>query len=492
MPTRSSFVYKLLFVGHYFHQKTTSSRFFIDVLKTRFEVTEVFVDPSRDGQIDNLENEYEYIVLWQVDYLAPQFLNLGKKVIVVPMYDASGGLCSLHWKISKNARFLCFSRKLHLLISAAGCKSLLVKYFIKPAETFRNNFDKLKIFFWQRRPQSGLDWRLCERLFGHQIHHLHVHLPADPPYGNYPATKITPNYDYKLTTSNWFNTKTELLNSIADCNVYIAPRAAEGIGMSFLEAFALGRVVIAHDDATQNEYIANWVNGILINKDNSGRIDYNPQLFARLGRTAHLAAHNGEKEWTQKFVPKILDFIEGTSRSPEFPGTRGPDFAKLASNKYLQGQSKYEEFLSQYSLVFANEACREPSNYSLLPELKISRLYCLENYPELRSFLYSGWDTKRKSPSCKDVASIAFSFEVECNQVYDFNLKCSATTETVVEVTVNSTGVACLILNQNINEYSIVIPAKTFNNVAPNSIQFSIIPKQRDCQFTMHSFSIDI
>ena len=47
------------------------------------------------------------------------------------------------------------------------------------------------------------------------------------------------------------------------CNIFIAPRKFEGVGVSFLEAMARGIVVIAPDNPTMNEYIEHNKNGYL-------------------------------------------------------------------------------------------------------------------------------------------------------------------------------------------------------------------------------------
>ena len=49
--------------------------------------------------------------------------------------------------------------------------------------------------------------------------------------------------------------------------IYIAPRFQEGIGMSFLEAMAMGRCVIAVNEPTMNEYIKPGKTGFLYNLD---------------------------------------------------------------------------------------------------------------------------------------------------------------------------------------------------------------------------------
>ena len=75
-----------------------------------------------------------------------------------------------------------------------------------------------------------------------------------------------------LTETHWFADHQQLQDLLTHQKVFIAPRLAEGIGMSFLEAMAMGCAVIAQDDATMNEYIVHGKTGILVDwsKDNTG------------------------------------------------------------------------------------------------------------------------------------------------------------------------------------------------------------------------------
>ena len=55
---------------------------------------------------------------------------------------------------------------------------------------------------------------------------------------------------------------------LSEPGVYIAPRFTEGIGMSFLEALAAGKFVVAHKDATMDEAIDDGVTGRLVDMRN--------------------------------------------------------------------------------------------------------------------------------------------------------------------------------------------------------------------------------
>ncbi len=64
-----------------------------------------------------------------------------------------------------------------------------------------------------------------------------------------------------ISKTEWMS-KEQMLDLVATCDYYVAPREQEGIGMGFLEALALGVPVIAHNDQTMNLYIKDGVNGV--------------------------------------------------------------------------------------------------------------------------------------------------------------------------------------------------------------------------------------
>lgn len=94
---------------------------------------------------------------------------------------------------------------------------------------------------------------------------LHVHKALDPQ-----QSFIVPEKQYARKTeySDWYEHKEDMMNDIAGCAFYVAPREKEGIGMSFLEAMAMGRAVIAPNQATMNEYIKDGENGYLYDLGN--------------------------------------------------------------------------------------------------------------------------------------------------------------------------------------------------------------------------------
>jgi glycosyltransferase involved in cell wall biosynthesis len=114
---------------------------------------------------------------------------------------------------------------------------------------------------------------------------------------------------YHVTIINTpFLPKEDFLAMMKEVGTVVAPRKKEGIGMSFLEPMAMGKCVIAHDDATMNQYIQNGVNGLLINFDNPKRLDMNSICHIH-GQMTNLVKYR--QQWVMD-QEKIIDFIKNS------------------------------------------------------------------------------------------------------------------------------------------------------------------------------------
>jgi glycosyltransferase involved in cell wall biosynthesis len=91
--------------------------------------------------------------------------------------------------------------------------------------------------------------------------------------------------------------------------IFIAPRDYEGIGLSFLEAMAMGKAVIAVDNPTMNEYIADGETGYLFDLNNIKEIDLSN--LRTIQRNAHEYIQDGFFIWGKNKV-KIIDFIKSS------------------------------------------------------------------------------------------------------------------------------------------------------------------------------------
>lgn len=338
----------VLFVDHSFHKKTASSQFFQDLLAAHFNVTILNIDPEK--QLPDLAKctpeSTDIVVIWQLDYLAPIFIAMGLRVVVVPMYDGSAHMPDPHWLMCKGAHFINFSRRMHFKISRCGVSSMLVKYFKPPVpERELKSFKKLRVFLWQRRPEQGINLHMVEQLFGKQVESIHIHDAPDDANLDTAKYLIPTSQDIKITTSRWFANATDYAKLLDENNVFIAPRLAEGIGMSVIEAMARGMLVVAADDATHDEYLANWINGILINPNAVSYADLHERSEA-IGRMAWRTAQIGSEHWLAS-LPGLIEYIAATPAPIQNRTNHTPDWASALVAHYFEGMDIYCNFLQR-------------------------------------------------------------------------------------------------------------------------------------------------
>jgi len=342
---------KLLYIGHHLHLKTKSTVFLKDIFRQEFEVSELPVDPDNiDGNLANFsKDDFDVVVIFQLDFLAPIFIAKGIPTVVVPMFDGSENMPPRHWELSNQAHFISFSLSLHLKILRAGGKSLLVKYFPElPVACEPKAFKTLDGFFWERRPDTGLNAHFIKKLAGEQLKTLHLHLspdiadlPTTNPRGLFKTTKTS--------VSKWFEDKKDLEKVMSSCNIYFAPRISEGIGMGFLEAMARGMAVFAYDTSTHNEYISNWETGVLYNFSLEQPVHFDNNLLKQMGAAAQQYIVDGRPIWLSQ-IPEILDWVHRTP-VPEMADISVEFLATEIPRAYCNGFQTYTQFLSRNSLL---------------------------------------------------------------------------------------------------------------------------------------------
>ena len=180
----------------------------------------------------------------------------------------------------KSARFSCatFQNPLFTLLSA------------KPPYTF---------FLWQRHPGIGLE--LIKNTFPPECVRKVIY-KADFP------TEISAPFPIEKL-EGWIP-KEQLLERMAEADFYLAPRPQEGIGFSFLEAMAMGKIVLAHDDATMNEYIEDGKTGYLFNKEH--HFKHTIASPATLQPTLELSTKKLYTQWLQD-KERLVEIFKGGS-----------------------------------------------------------------------------------------------------------------------------------------------------------------------------------
>ena len=300
---------KLLLIGHSHHKTTNSNKFFIEFLQNFFDI-EICYDTSLQNGLKVsdkvfLKYQYHHIIFYQISPYKNILKNKNfKKIIFIPMYDSCNfkEIVNNYFKFYKKITFINFSKKFHNKLLEFGLNTYYFQYF--PAPEKKQFGDLKELFFWQRR--NIINFTMIDKLFTNYQIIIHHHIAPDPNIKlNLPT--VDQKTKYNITTSNWFKNRKEFLSEIANKAFFIAPRLKEGIGMSFLEAMAMGKIVIANNDATMNEYIEHGVNGYLFDYKNPQPIDF--KNLHQIQENAYQTIVKGYEKWQneKKIIIEIIN-----------------------------------------------------------------------------------------------------------------------------------------------------------------------------------------
>ena len=169
-------------------------------------------------------------------------------------------------------KVLKFSNKITESIGSEKIDSLRLDYFIKPTlNQSINKSKKLNIFFWDRGRINFNDWyHFFDKKEINQI----IYFPM-PDLGFNIIDDDLPNLkEHKIKRiDKKFLSKKEYLKLFKMCNVFVAPRKKEGIGMSIVEAISKGIFLVGYNDSTMNEYISNNKVGFIYDENTNKKIN---------------------------------------------------------------------------------------------------------------------------------------------------------------------------------------------------------------------------
>jgi glycosyltransferase involved in cell wall biosynthesis len=287
---------KALFVDHVYHKKTKSSRFFTDILSKSFDI-DILYDESYFGKetvtVDAIEKDkYDAVFIWQciqhIDFIA-SFTDI--PVYCIPMFDQSG--YASRESLSDQCTYISFSKTLHDRFVSFGLTSLHVQYFPNVHSEKRAAECGLRGFLWQRT--EDVTWETISLLTQNApFDQFHIHLAPDTPSLQYPEVP-SKHSSAEIRTSLWFEDKNGYEEVLMEANVFFVPRRYEGIGMTFLEAMALGMCVVAPNEPTMNEYIQHGYNGLLYDYDNPQPLDFTNAK--EIGKNARNSIAEGRMRW---------------------------------------------------------------------------------------------------------------------------------------------------------------------------------------------------
>lgn len=301
---------KLAFVDHSFHAKTRSGDFLRTLFSAVYDVVDFWDESWHNGPAVTAEqvnaSGAEVVFFFQSLMSFSELRRLTGRIVWAPMYDSVPLQNHAFWLElgTLPIKMLTFSSTLHQHFLTYHLDSLYVQYFFNPATLPHvTDYSNLRIFFWQR---TDITFTQVKQLLGEAaVTRCVIKLNPDPRYS---ATKPTPadidRYHIELVEAG-FTDKEQYLALLQSCNVFICPRRYEGIGMSFLEAMAMGLIPVALNHPTMNEYIQDRVTGWLW--DQPTPMDF--KNIAAMSQAVQNYVQAGYDRW-QKQHETILAFMQ--------------------------------------------------------------------------------------------------------------------------------------------------------------------------------------
>jgi hypothetical protein len=265
----------ILFIGHFYHQVTKSSAFFLERLKLLGEVTAIF-DKSAGGAVPQnylaTAAPYDFVVVWQLPKVISQFAGQAnrKNIVYVPMFDAVHRMERDFWQSLKHIKIVCFSSTLRATCLTHRLDSFFIQYYPEWVELAPAGYSGKSLFFWQRRTTPN--WETVSSILPQsQFSHMHHHVAIDPGFEVPPGKLVYPDASDlasgRVGSSDWFPDKADLIAELRRFNLFFLPREREGIGMSFLDAMTTGLIPVGFDRPTYNEYVVDGLNGFIVAKE---------------------------------------------------------------------------------------------------------------------------------------------------------------------------------------------------------------------------------
>ncbi len=257
---------KIVFLGRKCHIATQSDLFLLEILRELGDVKLIRREEFSEEQcLEQIKSHHpDVVIFFQTRPSIKHHLwgLRGVRKIWVPMWEATEPLPRMRRLAHRmcGVETISFCEELHDFFIAKGMHSLLTQYFPKPDLSKISH--KLKppytVFCWQREPQIGL--HTIQKFFPDGAVGKVIYKTDRP-------VEALSSFPFEIEHLQGWLPKETILEKIQQADYYVAPRSFEGIGFSFLEAQALGKIVISYNGATMNEYIQDGVNGHLFNKN---------------------------------------------------------------------------------------------------------------------------------------------------------------------------------------------------------------------------------
>ena len=304
---------RIVFIDHGYHKHTKSTDFIFDILARYADVIRIYDeswngDPAIDVKaiLAQMPDQVFFV------QLRPRRVQLkGLKhipVTWVPMRDDVSWE-KRFWKRLRRYKvsILAFCKEIDNHAQQMNIRSFYTQYFpnaIDHAKSAPRDTKGVRLLFWQRVDKP--DWATVKSLLGDTaVESVTLKLNSDPGFSVLrPSNEDCASYNIHIE-EGWLPAD-KYQQLIDDCDIFVAPRNVEGIGMANLEAMAYGKCVLAANAPTANEYIRHYETGILYDPNNPIPVDFSN--VHTIGSNAHELVMHGRKAWLES-VPKMLSFL---------------------------------------------------------------------------------------------------------------------------------------------------------------------------------------
>lgn len=204
------------------------------------------------------------LVLFQLEHLAP-WCSLFCPVILFPMFDCTRETPDSFLQALRRVEWVSLSRGLHQRLSSLGLSCRHLQYAPDPDSFPQVSWDRgVRGYFWERTPEH-LDRVAAEKIFRQLgVPEFEVRSLEDQQFSESSSPSL------RSAAENTWGDHTAYLQHLQDFQVYLSPRRFEGVGLTFLEAMAMGMCVVAENQPTAEEYITCGQNGILYRGEDRG------------------------------------------------------------------------------------------------------------------------------------------------------------------------------------------------------------------------------
>ncbi|HYO87690.1 MAG TPA: glycosyltransferase [Candidatus Limnocylindrales bacterium] len=354
-PTLKPKITVVLLNWHESRQSEASHDVLIRPLSGAFTIATRGVEWGRMPQVAEIDRDSQAVVFFQTPPPAEFVRQSRCPVTWIPMWDSVYMRPQRWWNaLPPGLRVVAFSGSVAQRARAAGLPVFDIQYFCDPDSVEPVTWDAERVaLYWNR---TGLLSRTFLERFcaAFDIDRLLYKNRLDPGYG--PAANLhLPAKLGKTRIEEIAHTESreEYFRLIRPANVVLAPRAYEGIGLTFLESLARGSAVFACNSPTMNEYITHGVNGLLYPK-----VSHTP---------AALFVKRGVRKLRRVLRPVGImpaGALEQAVADVNWQGMAGQDLAAIGNRAradQAEGAARWQQALANYARFLVSEQPEFPS-----------------------------------------------------------------------------------------------------------------------------------